>query len=87
MVSSDLRGNRHITSINTLLLKSVPRLDIKNFPNLVLGGRLLIDPESNLVGESLVIILGWKQSILNYAQVDVLSVLVLLEVVVKLRSL
>jgi hypothetical protein len=87
MVSSDLRGNRHITSINTLLLKSVPRLDIKNFPNLVLGGRLLIDPESNLVGESLVIILGWKQSILNYAQVDILSVLVLLEVVVKLRSL
>jgi hypothetical protein len=87
MVSSDLRGNRHITSINTLLLKSVPRLDIKNFPNLVLGGRLLVDPESNLVGESLVIVLGWKQSILNYAQVDVLSVLVLLEVVVKLRSL
>jgi hypothetical protein len=87
MVSSDLRGYRHITSINTLLLKSVPRLDIKNFPNLVLGGRLLVDPESNLVGESLVIVLGWKQSILNYAQVDVLSVLVLLEVVVKLRSL
>jgi hypothetical protein len=87
MVSSDLRGNRHITSINALLLKSVPRLDIKNFPNLVLGGRLLIDPESNLVGESLVIILGWKQSILNYAQVDILSVLVLLEVAVKLRSL
>ena len=53
----------------------------------MLGGRLLIDPESNLVGESLVIVLGWKQSILNYAQVDVLSVLVLLEVVVKLRSL
>lgn len=87
MVPSDLRGNRHITSINTLLLKSIPRLDIKNFPNLVLGGRLLIDPESNLVGESLVIVLGWKQSILNYAQVDVLSVLVLLEVAVKLRSL
>lgn len=87
MVPSDLRGNRHITSINALLLKSVPRLDIKNFPNLVLGGRLLIDPESNLVGESLVIILGWEQSILNYAQVDVLSVLVLLEVAVKLRSL
>lgn len=50
----------------------------------MLGGRLLIDPESNLVSESLVVIFGWQQSILNYAQVDCLSVLVLLEVRVKL---
>ena len=53
----------------------------------MLGGRLLIDPESHLVSESLVVILGWQQSILNYAQVDCLCVLVLLEVRVKLRLL
>lgn len=53
----------------------------------MLGGRLLIDPESHLVSESLVVILGWQQGILNYAQVDCLSVLVLLEVRVKLRLL
>ncbi len=53
----------------------------------MLGGRLLIDPESHLVSESLVVILGWQQSILNYAQVDCLSVLVLLEVRVKLGLL
>jgi len=53
----------------------------------MLGGRLLIDPESHLVSESLVVILRWQQSILNYAQVDCLCVLVLLEVGVKLGLL
>ncbi len=71
-----LDGKGAVAEVNSLLAESFLELLIESRPDFLLGRGGLVDPETHLVGKTLVVETGGEQSLLNDVQLHLLSPLI-----------
>lgn len=86
MLTSILDRQSAVTDVDSLLSEGFLELEVEVLSDLRLGSGVLVDPQTHLVGELLIVEPGRQEGLLNHVEFNLCGPLVRLQVLFNLRS-